>query len=137
MAEPKGESFLLDTSALLAHFRQEEGYQRVHGLLQEKSAEIFICALSIAEFARRLRELGAPQEEAKDAALAYADLADRVLSVDTATAIRAFELSTTASARIPLADSLIAAAAQISDAILIHRDAHFSAIPSLRQSPLA
>lgn len=134
MAEPLGEAFLLDTSALLAHYRQEEGHQRVHSVLQDKSSTIFICSLSLTEVARRLRELGASPEGAKEAALAYANLSDRVLAVDAATAIRAFELSSTARERIPLANSLIAATAQLSESILLHRDAHFSALSSIRQS---
>jgi predicted nucleic acid-binding protein len=77
--------------------------------------------------------LGAAAPDARARALAYLDLVDRVVTVDAAVAIRAFELAATADARVPLIDALIAAAAQTVSATLLHRDRHFSAIPSLEQ----
>jgi hypothetical protein len=71
-------------------------------------------------------------------ALEYAALADRVISVDTALSIRAFELGSASTKRLPLIVALIASAACLHDAILIHRDPHFGSIPTelLRQELL-
>ena len=51
--------FLLDTSALLAHSRQEPGWARVQALFEVGDSEILAASVSLTEFARRLRELGA------------------------------------------------------------------------------
>jgi predicted nucleic acid-binding protein len=58
---------------------------------------------------------------------------DSVVPVDTALATRAFELAAKAQVRVPLVDSMIAAAAQLRDATLVHRDPHFRVIASLRR----
>ena len=52
---------LLDTSALLAHYRDEAGADRVQELFDAEGELILICSLSLPEFSRRLRELGAKQ----------------------------------------------------------------------------
>ena len=46
--------FLLDTSALLAHSRQERGGARVRMLFEEGDSEILAASVSLTEFARRL-----------------------------------------------------------------------------------
>lgn len=124
---------LLDTSALLVHFLDEPGAEAVHDSLEESATEILICAVSVAEFARRLVTLGESAADAREHSLAYAGLCDEVVPVDTALATRAFELSHEAAARVPLVDSFIAAAAQLSESTLLHRDAHFTAMPGVRQ----
>ncbi len=62
--------------------------------------------------------------------LSYASLAERVMAIDTAVAVRAFELSSLSQARLPLFDALIAACASLNNAILVHKDSHFSSIPT-------
>ncbi|MBN1243487.1 MAG: PIN domain-containing protein [Spirochaetales bacterium] len=119
---------LLDTSALLAHWHDEPGAVRVQELLADREAEVLLCALSVAEFARAALSLGASRDEARSTALRYASLGTLV-AVDEAVAVRAFELGSLASSRLPLADALIAAAASIHGATLVHRDAHFDALP--------
>ena len=125
----KATSYLLDTTALLAHFRDEPGHVRVQEILTDRDADILVSALSVAEFARRMRALGASLDEARQAAFDYASLANTVVHVDTAVALRAFELGGVASERLPLVDALIAASAMLHDAVLVHRDSHFSSIP--------
>ncbi len=120
--------YVLDTSALLAHFRQEAGWDRVQTILEDDSAEVHLSALSIAEMARCLFNLGSNQDDARSTALAYANLATSVIPVDTAIAVRAFEFGTCCSGRLPLADALIAACASVIGAVLVHRDAHFDSI---------
>ena len=65
---------------------------RVQELLLDDKAEVFISSLSITEFARRLLSLGFDAVQARQDALFYAAMAARVVPVDTAVAIRAFEL---------------------------------------------
>ena len=122
-------TLLLDTSAILLHFFREPGGERVQELLADDSNEILISPVCITEFARRLAVMQYGTDEARSRSLAYAALAERVVPVDTAVAVRAFELSSLSRERIPLADALIAACASLSGATLVHRDAHFRAIP--------
>lgn len=123
-------NLLLDTSALLIHFFKEPGGDRVQELLADESNVILISSVSITELARRLVAMGYGVDEANTTSLSYASLADRVLPVDTAAAVRAFELSSLSRERIPLTDALIAACASIGSAALVHRDAHFRTIPA-------
>ena len=123
------DSSLLDTTALLAHYRNEAGAVQVQALLDDSEQNILISAISITEFARRLEALGASLADARATTLEYAGLADKIVTIDTAIATRALELGSTSTARLPLADALIAACASIQEATLVHRDAHFDAIP--------
>ena len=50
-------SYLLDTSALLAHYRQEEGGEEVQALFDDAKTQIVLASVSLVEFARRLRDL--------------------------------------------------------------------------------
>jgi len=120
--------FLLDTTALLAHYRKERGFQEVQNILEDDSAVVLMSTLSVAEFARRMLTLGADHDEARQAALDYAGLADEVVAIDTSISVRAFELGTLTSERLPLIDALIAASALSRGAVLVHRDSHFTSI---------
>ena len=51
--------YLLDTSALLAHYRQEHGWEMVQAVFEDDEAEIIVASVSLPEFGRRLRDLGA------------------------------------------------------------------------------
>ncbi|MFH2113031.1 MAG: PIN domain-containing protein [Spirochaetota bacterium] len=120
---------LLDTTALLAHFRNESGASQVQAILDDRTNDVLISAVSITEFARRLQALGASLAEARTITLEYTGLADMVVPVDAAVAIQAFELGSACTARLPLADALIAACASEHEAVLVHRDPHFDGIP--------
>ena len=61
--------YLLDTTALLAHYRQELGWEAVQALLEDTAAEITLASPSIAEFSRRMHDLGAD-----DRAVSYTHL---------------------------------------------------------------
>jgi predicted nucleic acid-binding protein len=128
--------YLLDTTALLAHYFEEPGADQVAAILEDTTAEVLLCALSVAEFARRVNVLLGDPSGARTTALEYAELADEVVPVDTAVAIRAFEIASAAGSRVPLVDAAIAAAAGISNAILVHRDHHFKATKSVAQLQL-
>ncbi len=126
-------AYLLDTTAILAHFFDEPGNNEVQHILTDPDAEIFISTVSIVEFACRLVSLGFEAENSRERALAYARLATETVVPDTAVAVRAFELGTTASSRVRLIDTLIAASAMLTEAVLVHRDVHFEALSSVQQ----
>jgi PIN domain nuclease of toxin-antitoxin system len=55
--------YLLDTSALIAHYRQEAGWERVQAIFDDESAGVIVASVTLPEFARRLRDLGASSME--------------------------------------------------------------------------
>jgi predicted nucleic acid-binding protein len=120
--------FLLDTSALLAHWRQEPGWARVQALFETGDSEILAASVSLAEFARRLRELGATAGEARRTAEDYLEALDELVPVDESVALTAFDFGCETAERLPLIDALIAAAARERSACLVHRDQHMAAI---------
>lgn len=128
--------YLLDTSALLAHYRQEPGWEQVQAIFAEDGAEVVIASVTLTEFARRLRELGASKAEIRAILADYQMLFSAVVPVDGAVAWAAFELGCRTPERLPLVDALIAAAARLRDACLVHRDEHMAAIPTERVQQL-
>lgn len=121
--------FLLDTSAMIAHHRQEAGWERVQALFEDGDAEIIAASVTFTEFARRLRELGASSSEAHKIVESYQDLLDDVVVVDEKVAFSAFHLGCETPKRLPLVDALIAGAAAERGACLVHRDQHMAGIP--------
>jgi predicted nucleic acid-binding protein len=121
--------FLLDTSALLAHSRKEPGWDRVQALFEEGESEVLAASVSLTEFARRLRELGATAEEARSTVQDYLELLDDIVSVDARVALTAFDIGCAVTKRLPLVDALIAAAARERGARMVHRDQHMAHIP--------
>jgi predicted nucleic acid-binding protein len=130
--------YLLDTSALLAHYRQESGWEAVQALFETDEAEIIMASVSLTEFGRRLRDLGAPEAVVERTLADYQLLCTEVAPVDAAVALAAFTIGCRTPRRLPLVDALIAAVAQGRDALLVHRDEHMRAIPPdlLRQNDL-
>jgi predicted nucleic acid-binding protein len=124
---------LLDTSALLAHAFREHGWQVVQSLLDADDATVGISALSVYEADRRLVEIGISAKDRREFAKRCVTFLDLIVPVDEKVAAAACILREKATARI--ADTLIAATAKVHAAILVHRDAHFAAIPAahLRQ----
>lgn len=129
---------LLDTSALLAHCRNEKGSGRVQELFDAEDEEILVCSVSLPELSRRLRELGADERGISDLVGHYKQLVDEIVPVDASIAERSDDLVRAAKARIPLIDALIASAARSCGAVLVHRDSHMRTIPAklLRQLDL-
>lgn len=121
--------YLLDTSALLAHFRHETGWEEVQRIFEDPEAVVFLAGVSLAEFARRLNELGAPREEIDQTVSDYELLFAAIAPVEAPTAKAAYEIGRSTPARLPLIDALIAAVARELNAILAHRDHHMAAIP--------
>jgi predicted nucleic acid-binding protein len=122
--------YLLDTSALLAHYRNEAGASRVHALFGEADAELYIASVSLPEFARRLRDLGQDEAQTRRVLADYRELLDGIVAIDVPVAEASEELLRRMPARLPLVNALIAAAARVQGAALVHRDAHMRAIPA-------
>jgi predicted nucleic acid-binding protein len=138
---PKAEFvlYLLDTSALIAHHRQEPGWEQVQAIFDDGSASVLVASVTLTEFARRLRELGANEAEIRQTLTDYQELFSDIVSVDVVVAMAAFDIGCRIPQRLPLVDALIAAAAQTREACLVHRDHHMTAIPAevVRQLALA
>ena len=128
--------YLLDTSALLAHHRQEPGWEQVQTIFTEDGAEVVIASMTLTEFAGRMRELGASETEIRAILADYQMLFSAVVPVDGAVAWAAFELGCRTPERLPLVDALIAAAARLRGACLVHRDEHMAPIPAERVQQL-
>ena len=123
-------TYLLDTSAVLAHVRNERGAQQVQALFSGGTATLLLCSVTLAELARRLRDLGATPDEAWETIDGYRQLVDGVVSVDDTVCRDSDRIQIAASSRLPLVDALIASAACSRGAILVHRDAHMRSIPT-------
>ena len=93
----------------------------------------------MTELGRRLRELGAADGDAERVLSEYELLFSEVVPLDAAIARAAFGIGCRTPRRLPLADALIAAAAQARDATLVHRDEHMRSLPAdlVRQMELA
>ncbi len=122
--------YLLDTSALLAHHRDEPGAEQVQALFENDEHDLLVASISLAEFARRLRDLGATPEEAHAVVRQYLQAIGGVVAVDAGIAMSAFGVICQTPARLPLVDALTAACARSRGACLVHRDRHMSAIPA-------
>ena len=120
-------TYLFDTSALLAHYREEPGWDQVEDLL--KTEAVTVCVVSWLEFRIRLAEMTADQAEASEASAIYESLWSRMLPVDRLSVQAAWALRRAVRERIPLADCLIAGCAKRHNVTLVHRDVHLAAIP--------
>jgi predicted nucleic acid-binding protein len=120
---------LLDSSALLAHYFGERGSEKVRKLFDDEDTPILLSVLSAAEFWGRLRSEGHEASFENEWKLQQT-LFDRILEVDWAVTERAIAIRRATPTRLPMVDTLIAATASLHNAVLVHRDPHFRAIPS-------
>lgn len=122
--------YLLDTSAVLVHYLDEPGADRVTALFSDRSNELLLASPSVAELGRKLAAHGFSPESLRDQLSTYLALFEPVVPIDEAVAWSALELAAATPTRLPLVDSLIAAAARERHACLIHRNRHMAEIPS-------
>jgi len=122
--------YVLDTSALMAHFLNETGWETVDRLLEEEADEVYINAVAWLEFQVRLKEVVTDKTRRERALQIYAELLDEALPVTRDVAAAAFELREATTSRLPNSDAIIAATAKLEGATLVHRDPHLVAIPS-------
>ena len=121
--------YVLDTSALLAHCREEPGHDLVERLLDEHPHEVYVSAITWLEFHLRLKELIPPPAARAEVLAIYNELLAESLPVTREVAQAAFDLRQQLAQRLPNGDALIAATAKLEGATLVHRDPHLSAIP--------
>ncbi|MBX3744731.1 MAG: PIN domain-containing protein [Verrucomicrobiae bacterium] len=121
---------LFDTTALLAHYLAENGAERVQALLEDERVVVGVSILSLYEFELRLHHLGLDEPTRAGELDRYRELLDRVVDVHEAVRGEAIRLRTRAIAHISAMDALIGATASLHGATLVHRDPHFSAIPT-------
>ena len=121
---------LLDTSALLAHYRGEGGGERVQALFAAEDEEVLMASVSIPELARRLRDLGMEEAQVSRVVADYSQIVDEIVALDVAVAEASDEIARRTPSRLPLIDALIAACARVRSARLVHRDAHMRGIPA-------
>jgi len=122
-------TFLLDTSALLVLYRKEPEVDRVLALFDDPQHDLLLSTVSVAEFGRKLRELGKDREEIEDTLDQFMQLFSYVVPLDEAVARASLRLVESVPLRLPMADSLIAASALVHGACLVHKDKHTAAIP--------
>jgi predicted nucleic acid-binding protein len=118
--------YLLDTSAVLAWYFDEEGGEQVAALF-ETQAEVYLSVLTYGELSSRLCAVGAVAD-VEPTWRALAELIDGVLPVSLDTCRRASAMRQRAVSRLPYVDALIAAGALEAKATLVHRDPHFAAV---------
>ncbi len=130
-------SYLLDSSAWLAHLFGEPGMEEVNQLFADEGNTVSVSVLSLPEIHARLKALG-QQDQWPNIWGIYAELFTRVIPVDERIALRAIFMRTASPTRLPTIDGLIAATAGVYQLTLVHRDPHFSVIPAehLRQIQL-
>lgn len=121
---------LLDTSAILAHLRNEPGGDRLQKLFAVDTVTFLLCSVSLAELPMRLRALGASPAEAAQTLEEILQLVDEVAPVDEKVAREADRLSQVSGASLPLVDALIAAAASRNRAVLVHCNPRLHALPA-------
>jgi predicted nucleic acid-binding protein len=116
------DSFLLDTSAILALLEDEAGADRVETILRE--GQVFITWTTLLEvFYMALRERGLAEADRRYSTLKQ--LAVTLLwEIDEPTLLVAGELKGTY--RISFADAIIAAYAIQHEAVLVHKDPELS-----------
>lgn len=120
---------LLDSSAFLAFFFGEPGEGRVRELLSDGTAELGVSVLTSLEVWARLKAEGRPESFEREWS-EHLPLSDAVVAVDADVCRRAVEIRAATRERLPTIDAVIAASASVHDAVLVHRDPHFRAIPA-------
>jgi predicted nucleic acid-binding protein len=120
---------LLDSSAFFAFFFNERGRERVESLIGDPAAQVGLSVVTSVELWARLKAEG--RAEVFDQEWAeHQPLFDRVIPIDLEVCQLAIKLRGCATDRLPTIDSLIAATAAAHNAVLVHRDPHFRAIPA-------
>jgi predicted nucleic acid-binding protein len=121
-------TYLLDTSAWLAHVFDEPGADEVTALFADAEATIAISVLSILETQARFRAKNRVHEF-REMLETYRLLFTRIYPAGEAVILGAIALREASTGRLPAMDSLIAATAAYHHATLVHRDPHFGGLP--------
>ena len=127
---------VLDTSALIAHYQEEPGFEEVESIVAYQSNRVVISSATWLEFRIRLRQICTDEDERNRSIGIYRALLGQGIPVDDAIVARAYLLRQAAAERLPNMDALIAATAAEHGAILVHRDPHMAGIPTSAVSQL-
>ena len=128
--------YLLDTSAILAHFLKEPGHWQVQELFEDHTASILLATISLLELDSVLRSGIHDDGRRRDMVDLYGGRLAEVVPVDRMAVMKAISLRNASTRRIPAMDALVAGCASACSATLVHRDPHFDAIPSERLAVL-
>lgn len=120
--------YLLDTSALCAHFFGQPGGEEVGHLFADES-DLGVCAVSWFEMRYVLRRCGVTKTDIDRALRIYRELPLETCSVTIDVVDLAVAIRDGSKERLPLPDALIAGCAATQGAILVHRDAHLDKVP--------
>lgn len=121
---------LLDTSALCAHLLLQPGADEVDRLLGERPEQIGVCVITWFEARYVLKRCGLSECDLTEALALYRSLPIRQCAITPEVVDRAVHVRDATPTRLPLADALIAGCAAHHGVILVHRDAHLSALPT-------
>jgi len=127
------QSFLLDTSALIALLEDEPGADRVEQILRKEQVLLpFLVLLEIYYITM--------QEQGEEAAnVRYSTMkalsATPLAGIDEPVLLTAGRFK--ARHTVSMADALIAAYALVHDAVLVHKDPEYEAIEGVRQEKLS
>jgi predicted nucleic acid-binding protein len=116
--------YLLDTSAILVLMEDEDGADRVEGILREGEV-ILPFPVLLETYYISLQERSEPVADERYTLLRHLS-ATEIWSVDEPTLLTAARLK--ARFRLSLADALIAAFAVRKDAVLVHKDPELEAL---------
>ena len=122
-------SYILDTSALLAHYFDEIGAEIVQRLWESGGSKPGISAVTVAELKGRLDLEEGDRKEIESVSEAYLRELTTCMPVDRSVAELAWQIRAATPQRLPLVDALIAATARKAGAILVHKDPHMARIP--------
>lgn len=128
-------TYLLDTSALAAHFLNQTGAAQVDQLIAEAPSDVGVCVLAWFELRYVLHRCGVSEKDSHQALALYRELPMTQVSISMEVVQRAMDIRDATPQRLPLADALMAACASLHHAVLVHRDSHYAPIPAryLRQ----
>lgn len=121
-----------DTSVLLAHYLKEPGGERFDALALDDHAVVGISTLTLYELETRLTQEGLSRADRGRVIRRYVSVVHAVIPVTAEIAALAAALREESSSRVAAVDCLIAATALSLGAVLVHRDAHFAALPEGR-----
>lgn len=114
---------LLDTSALLALILAEPGEGEVRAVVE--AGEAWVAAVSWLELRVKLEQV----VHGTEALALYGSAVAGTVDITRGIADAAYGLRKASTSRLPMIDSMIAAAASTHGMRLLHRDAHFAGIP--------
>ena len=122
--------YLLDTSAVLAHFFAEPGGREVAELLKDGKDAVALAAPTWVELDRKLGALIPDAAEAQRVFRHYARTLCSLVPLDEAATLAAIRVHRASPTRLPMVDALIAGCAAAAGLTLVHRDSHMDAIPA-------